>query len=74
MKPARKPELLWCRMCRTGYASVGERPELCPECKKVPHWTRTPPYVLSGNDRRFLKSLRIDPDGPTNNDREDDGA
>lgn len=53
---------LWCRACDTGYASVGETPTLCPECKEIPNWTTTPPYKLTVNDRRFLRMLRIDPE------------
>lgn len=60
---AKKPEpiLLWCQQldCQTGYASTGERPKVCPACGKFPDWTRTPPYKIHENDRRFLKSLRI---------------
>lgn len=58
---AKKPEpvLIYCKPCGAGYGSLGERPTLCPKCNKVPDWTRTPPYLLTVNDRRFLQSLRI---------------
>lgn len=62
---AKKPEpvLIWCRGCDTGYGSTGEKPAACPSCGSGnPRWTRTPPYKPTVNDKRFLRSLRIDPD------------
>jgi len=53
---------LWCQACKTGYASVGEVPFLCPECHGIPYWTTSPPFKLSRNDKSFLKSIRITQD------------
>lgn len=68
---------LWCRYadCGYGYASVaGDQPSLCPECKRSALWSReepllqpeTPevPFALTVNDRRLLRSLRIEAPEP----------
>lgn len=85
---------LWCRHCGDTYDSIaGTIPPICPnpDCKKSAKWSTTPgnphkerrknprvPYELNHNDRRFLKSLRIEtdqpPPPPNNNDHESDGA
>ncbi len=57
------PITLWCQHCQTGYASVGEVPKWCPECNQYPNWSTRKPYKPSENDKRFLKSIRIDPEG-----------
>lgn len=45
-----------------------ELPEFCPSCKREGRWTTEPQpehsWILSLNDRRFLKSLHIDADDP----------
>src|SRR6185295_13917667 len=68
--------------CQKGYTSVGgEKPLVCPNCEMPARWTTTEPssppmpprakdpfkmYLLSSNDRRILRSLRIAADvGPT---------
>jgi hypothetical protein len=60
---------LWCVLCGVGYASLGEVPAVCPECNQETRWNTSPPYqpprahyVLSYNDRRFLRSLGIQTD------------
>jgi hypothetical protein len=58
------PRTLYCRLCAAAYASVaGDQPAECPACGQAAHWSTEPQarreYVLSENDRRFLKSLRI---------------
>ena len=59
--------ILYCRMCNQGYASVGELPALCPSCERPTRWstmaahTSGPPLPLSVDDRRFLRSLHIEP-------------
>jgi len=51
--------------CGCAYPSQGLRPAVCPQCRRVEKWTILPPrimahpYVLSENDRKFLRSLRI---------------
>ena len=40
----------------------GDLPAICPECHEMANWTTTPPYRLTRNDDRFLKSIRIDPE------------
>ena len=56
---AKKPVVLWCQSCTSGYASVGEVPMICPECKQAPHWTTLKPYKPTVNDAKFLKSIKI---------------
>jgi len=56
---AKQPVVLWCQACQSGYASVGEVPAICPECKQVPHWSTLKPYKPSVNDVKFLKSIKI---------------
>lgn len=63
--------ILYCGRCFTGYASIGEIPVKCPACDRVTRWTTSlpldrpkVPFALTLNDRRFLRSLRIDPEVP----------
>lgn len=60
---------LWCRLCSVGYASVaGDVPRICPGCDRETVWTTMAPvsdvprfaWELTFNDRRFLKTIRID--------------
>lgn len=55
------PVRLWCQACQEAYESRGEVPTLCPRphCRRVPNWTTTPPFKLTVNDTRFLRSIRI---------------
>lgn len=74
------PRELWCRHAdcgKTYESTAGHIPIICPHCERTALWTTeqpepppVKPYVLSENDRRFLKSLRI----ASNNDHEQDGA
>lgn len=61
--------VLYCKRCGVGYGSLGEVPRVCPSCEKETSWSTAPigdkptkPFVLTRNDRVFLKSLRIQPD------------
>ncbi len=56
------PITLWCQKCSTGYASVGEVPQFCPECNEYPNWSTRKPYRPSLMDKRFLRSIKIDPE------------
>ena len=57
--------ILFCKLCGTGYASVGELPIRCVSCNRETKWSTSPPHAsgpplpLSIPDRRFLRSLRI---------------
>lgn len=59
---------LWCTKCAVGYASVaGDLPKVCPRCDQETVWTTLAPqsarsydWVLNVNDKRFLRSLRIE--------------
>ena len=58
---------LWCRNCghkNTFPRNWLEDADACKECKAMGQWrTHGDPsvdYALSENDKRFLKSLRID--------------
>jgi len=66
--------VLLCRKCGHWYQVVQQVPDICPFCEQSASWvdddTPSKPYVLSENDRKFLKSLRI----ATNNDHDSDGA
>lgn len=63
-------ELLFCRKCNVGYASVGEIPLVCPSCELATSWSTTPPYArdpkvpykLTRDDRVFLRVQAIRPD------------
>jgi hypothetical protein len=60
---------------------AGDQPGICPFCRRDAWWSTTPgdgrnpgkprrvkptvAFALSFNDKRFLKSLRIDPEGPS---------
>jgi hypothetical protein len=59
MADAGKFVTLWCRACDGGYYSRGEVPTLCPRCEKQAHWTTTPPFKLTVDDKNFLKVNRI---------------
>lgn len=63
--------ILYCKRpeCGKGYASVGDLPVHCPACGHETKWTTSPPYkppvkgwAPTVNDRRFLRSGRIDPE------------
>ncbi len=65
--------LLWCRLCTERYELLGgEAPGTCPSCGQAAHWSSIEvpkrQYMLSENDKRFLKSIRVD------GTEEDDGA
>ena len=55
---------IWCcwEDCRKPQMVSGDLPAICPECHEMANWTTTPPYRLTRNDDRFLKSIRIDPE------------
>jgi len=54
---------MWfCIRCDVAVASPEKPAPECPRCGEDPGWTRTPPYKLTVNDRRLLRSLRIDPE------------
>jgi hypothetical protein len=63
------PVTLFCKLCRQGYGCTGEPPAYCPLCRRETRWTLMAPQTqpvdgwrVSENDRRFLRSLRIDPE------------
>lgn len=64
--------LIVCRLCGTGYASIGEVPPVCPACEQETTWTTVPSgyaapkpdYKLTLNDMRFLRSMKILADEP----------
>lgn len=67
--------------CHEAYVSdAGKQPAICPACQRAASWTAIPPhgirpaahpddpkrpYDLTLNDRRFLRSLRIETDSET---------
>lgn len=63
----RHGQLLYCRACHIGYpyARGVPLPSVCPQCdyhsEEESIWTVTPPFHLTVNDRRFLRSLKIEP-------------
>ena len=75
---------LYCRWEQCGWSGeivAGYFPERCPGCSRESRWNVGPPtvfeadgpkvaWVLTENDRRMLKALRI----AANNDHEQDGA
>jgi hypothetical protein len=72
------PRTIYCRHEHCGEQVdivAGQFPAVCPGCERVAKWSTTPgnvvkerrkgprvPWDLSRNDRRFLRSLRIDPE------------
>jgi hypothetical protein len=55
---------IWCRLCSTGYATVGEIPAKCPQCDRETKWTTSllqlgEPLTLTEDDRRLLRGFRI---------------
>ena len=60
--------ILYCRMCAGAYASVGDLPLMCPSCERPTRWSTMaphssgPPLPLTVEDRRWLRSLHVDPD------------
>ncbi|HEX8030332.1 MAG TPA: hypothetical protein VF491_17780 [Vicinamibacterales bacterium] len=61
--------ILYCRMCNGGYGSTGDIPAICPLCNRETKWGTSPRghepvpwWVPNENDRRLLRSLRIDPE------------
>jgi hypothetical protein len=58
--------ILYCRHCNTGYTTTGMIPPVCPGCLRTGNWTTKPgpkiAYQLTNNDKRFLKTLRIQPE------------
>jgi hypothetical protein len=69
-------------------ATVGQEKDVCPACGKEARWSVLPgrtikerrknprvPFELTLNDKRFLRSLRIQTEEPPpNNDDQADGA
>lgn len=53
---------VWCRACEAAKTVCRPLPAVCPHCHRVARWTSTPPYHLTVQDRRFLRSLHIDPE------------
>lgn len=65
--------ILYCRLCDAGYQSVGDLPVRCPTCGLPTRWGTSPPWTvdpptlmlkLSRDDRRFLRTIGIDPETP----------
>jgi len=63
---------LFCVLCGEEFRSNGTIPATCPRCLSTTRWTTSAcldmPKVrweLNRNDRRFLRSLRIDPEMKT---------
>lgn len=60
--------ILFCKLCGQRYASVGELPAVCPICDRPTKWSTMaphssgPPLPLTVDDRRWLRSVRIDPE------------
>ena len=61
----------WCSRCGHEEPLLGTMPDRCPSCQVPTRWlvapaperaAAVPDEGLSLNDRRFLKSIRIDPD------------
>lgn len=53
---------IYCGWCKAGYASLGERPPVCPSCNAPADWVPDVdgwPVKLTANDKKFLKSIRI---------------
>lgn len=57
---------IFCKGCHAGYAATGAIPSVCPACEhdagwttRWPHEDRRFPFVVTKQDRRFLRSLRI---------------
>jgi hypothetical protein len=69
-KRASVPLVLHCRHCQQAYRHVtGTLPDACPTCGQESDWSAVTveheprvPFNLSRNDRKFLKSIRIDPE------------
>lgn len=67
MPVPRKGHTWFCLSCGVGYApGRSVLPLECPECRAAARdedpltlWTVVPPWKLSTNDKRFLRSLRI---------------
>lgn len=63
--------LIWCRACGSGLPlEVGIRkPVVCPACNNNQRasWDDLPPFRVSENDRRFLRTLRIKVDDDETN-------
>lgn len=66
------PKIVYCRYPDCGNQMdciAGILSDKCPKCLRPALWSTLPPpasstraYTLTLNDKRFLKSLRIDPD------------
>lgn len=74
------PRILRCEHCRVWYTVNRVIPDVCPYCEKSAMWktaeallpAETKPWKLTRDDRDFLRTNKIDPDGPDVD--EDDGA
>lgn len=61
-------DTIWCRSCHGGIATKKPWPPECPHCRQWANWSENSlvplkGYTLNGfNDRRFLRSLRIQPE------------
>jgi hypothetical protein len=60
--------VIFCKLCRAGYTSIGEIPSYCPHCYKPTSWTTFAPpdvprvpFKLTVDDKRLLRQLRIAP-------------
>lgn len=67
--PPRDVHTIWCRHCRMGFALAKPWPPVCQnaECAQRADWAEESPepraaYNLTANDRRWLRSFKIDPE------------
>ncbi len=51
--------LLWAVTCGHEAVIAGDVPIACPTCGVVTLWATSPPYTLTVNDERFLRSIHI---------------
>jgi len=51
--------LLWCMGCAEELVIDGDVPVVCPACKSVTTWCTAPPYHVTVNDARFLRSIHV---------------
>lgn len=54
------PPIVYCRICKVGYAWCGELPPVCPGCDAPAEWVTDLepwPFPLTKDDEAFVKAV-----------------
>ena len=63
--------LFYCRLCYGWHSAGANLSSVCPHCEQETIWTTAPlaapkhHYELTANDKKFLRSIRVQAEEPT---------